>query len=219
MGRPDRSWSPSSASSSCRLSLCGIAAFNDKALLSFPPQQLSLRWFDNALSLSRFPDRLSQRPDRDAVRPRSSRSSSARPSPSSSTAMTSAPSNSSKACCSRRWWCRISRSGSAFSSSAAQIGLTRGFRRSRRLPCDPGAAVRAAQRLHFAAQSRSAARACRREPWRSAGARAFATVTLPLLTPGLCQRLAVRRDPVLQRIHGLAVRDGATHPDAAGRDV
>jgi putative spermidine/putrescine transport system permease protein len=31
----------------------GIAAFNDKALLSFPPQQLSLRWFYNAIN---YPD-------------------------------------------------------------------------------------------------------------------------------------------------------------------
>jgi putative spermidine/putrescine transport system permease protein len=30
-----------------------VAAFNDKALLSFPPQSLSLRWFANALS---YPD-------------------------------------------------------------------------------------------------------------------------------------------------------------------
>ena len=27
-----------------------IAAFNDKAILSFPPQQLSLRWFYNAVN-------------------------------------------------------------------------------------------------------------------------------------------------------------------------
>jgi putative spermidine/putrescine transport system permease protein len=32
----------------------GIAAFNDKALLSFPPQQWSLRWFANALSYRDF---------------------------------------------------------------------------------------------------------------------------------------------------------------------
>jgi putative spermidine/putrescine transport system permease protein len=32
----------------------GIAAFNDKALLSFPPQQLSLRWFYNAINYSDF---------------------------------------------------------------------------------------------------------------------------------------------------------------------
>ena len=32
----------------------GIAAFNDKALLSFPPQQWSLRWFVNALSYRDF---------------------------------------------------------------------------------------------------------------------------------------------------------------------
>ena len=32
----------------------GIAAFNDKALLAFPPQQLSLRWFAKALSYSDF---------------------------------------------------------------------------------------------------------------------------------------------------------------------
>jgi putative spermidine/putrescine transport system permease protein len=32
----------------------GIAAFNDKALLSFPPEQWSLRWFANALSYRDF---------------------------------------------------------------------------------------------------------------------------------------------------------------------
>ena len=31
-----------------------IAAFNDKALLSFPPQQYSLRWFYNALNYRDF---------------------------------------------------------------------------------------------------------------------------------------------------------------------
>ena len=32
----------------------GIAAFNDKALLSFPPEQLSLRWFYKAISYRDF---------------------------------------------------------------------------------------------------------------------------------------------------------------------
>src|SRR5215470_12832761 len=31
-----------------------IAAFNDRALLAFPPQQLSLRWFGKAASYSDF---------------------------------------------------------------------------------------------------------------------------------------------------------------------
>ena len=32
----------------------GIAAFNDKALLSFPPEQWSLRWFYKAVSYRDF---------------------------------------------------------------------------------------------------------------------------------------------------------------------
>ncbi|MFZ2081889.1 MAG: ABC transporter permease, partial [Xanthobacteraceae bacterium] len=31
-----------------------MAAFNDKALLSFPPQTLSLRWFINAIGYQDF---------------------------------------------------------------------------------------------------------------------------------------------------------------------
>ena len=31
-----------------------VASFNDKALLSFPPQQLSLRWFYNAVNYRDF---------------------------------------------------------------------------------------------------------------------------------------------------------------------
>ena len=49
--------------------------------------------------------------------------------------------------------------------------------------------------------------------------RVLTTVTLPLLLPGPGQRLAVCRHPLVQRVHGLAVRDRAAHPNASGRDV
>ena len=58
--------------------------------------------------------------------------------------------------------------GLGFLILAAQLGLARGFARDRRLPRRAGAAVRAAQRLRLAAQSRSAPGACGREPRRAA---------------------------------------------------
>jgi hypothetical protein len=47
--------------------------------------------------------------------------------------------------------------GLGFLILAAQIGLARSLYDRRRLPRDPGSAIRAAQRLRLVAQSRSAA--------------------------------------------------------------
>ena len=80
-----------------------IAAFNDKAILSFPPQAWSLRWFAKAHRLSGFSRRLPQRPDRHAVEFDHRAGGRRRCSPSRSTVTGSASRPRSKACCCRRW--------------------------------------------------------------------------------------------------------------------
>ena len=74
--------------------------------------------------------------------------------------------------------------GLGFLILAAQIGWARGF--AVVVACHVVLVLPfvLAQRLRLAAQSRSEARACRRKPRRTAG-RVLATVTLPLLAPGL----------------------------------
>src|SRR5262249_6597503 len=88
------------------------------------------------------------------------------------------------------------------------------LQRDRRLPRGAGAAVRAAQRLHLAAQPRSAPGARRRESRRIARPRVdHGHVAAAAAWPG--ERLVVRGDPFVQRVYRLAVRDRTAHPNAA----
>ena len=207
-----------SVSCCCRPLVVAIAAFNARAMLAFPPDASvmalvrSRRW-RTRISAPGFTTASSSRAWR-----RRSRSSSARASPSRSTVILSASSGRSKACCSRRSSSRISRSGSAFSSWPRNSAATRGYARRHCLPCGPGAAVRVAQRLHLAAQSRSALRARRGKPRRAAASGADDRHD-PAAGAGSRQRLAVRRDPVVQRVHRVAVRDVPAHANLAGGHV
>ena len=118
----------------------------------------------------------------------------------------------SRRCCSRRWWCRISPSGLGFLILAAQIGATQPTGWS-----SPATWCWCCPSCCAASMSRSAT-STGGSSWRPPASarrrgRVLLTVTLPLLAAGPRQRLAVRRHPVVQRVHRLAVRDGATHAD------
>ena len=75
--------------------------------------------------------------------------------------------------------------GLGFLILAAQLGADARLRGGHRLPRRPGAAVRAAQRLHLAAQSRSSAWSSPPRASARRRGRVLFTVTLPLLLPGL----------------------------------
>ena len=160
-----------------------LAAFNGKAILSFPPETWSLRWFAKALAYEDFQAGFRNGLIVTAGRP-PSRWWSAQPSPSRSTATSSASSGRSRPCCCRRWWSRISRSGSGFLILAAQLGLARGY--AVIVACHVVLVLpfvlrsvyislrNLDQRLELAAASLGAP-----------PARVLVTVTLPLLLPGL----------------------------------
>ncbi len=194
-----------------------IASFNDKAMLSFPPQQLSLRWFYNAINYRDFQtgfynglivmlassflalvvgaafayviDRYQFR-GKDVIE-----------------GLLLAP-----------LVVPHFTVGLGMLILAAQIGAARTFRVV--IVCHVILVLpfvlrsvyislrNLDQRLELAAASLGAQPAPRALHRDAAAAAA-----------GPRQRLAVRRDPVLQRIHRLAVRHRAAHADAAGRDV
>ena len=195
-----------------------IAAFNDKALLAFPPEQLSLRWFVKAIKYRDFQTGFWNGLIVMLCVVDASRWWSARPSPSCSTATSSALKRLIEGLLLAPLVVPHFTVGLGFLILAAQIGAARGYRRRHRLPRGPGAAVRAAQRLYLAAQSRPAHRAGGREPRRAPG-RVLVHRHAAAAAAGAGERLAVRGDPVIQRIHRLAVRDRAAHADAAGRHV
>ena len=149
-----------------------VASFNDKAILSFPPQQLIAALVLQRDQLSGLPPRVSERHDRDA--------------------------RHLGHCADRRLRLRIrdrplpvsrqerdrrhaagAAGGAAFHGRPRDADLRRADRddahlhRGHRLPGHPGPAFRAAQRLYLAAQSRSAARTRRGKPRRKALARAL----------------------------------------------
>ena len=79
-----------------------LAAFNSRAILSFPPETWSLRWFVKALAYEDFQAGFRNGPS-SPPGPPPSRWPSAPPSPSRSTATSSASSAASRRCCCRRW--------------------------------------------------------------------------------------------------------------------
>ena len=176
-----------------------VASFNDKAILSFPPQQLSLRWFYNAINYRDF--RLGFQNGLIVML---------------ATSIIALIVGSAFAYVIDRYRFR-GRSmieglllaplvvphftvGLGMLIFAAQIGDDAHVHRRDRLPGHSGPAVCASQCLYFVAQPRSAARTRRGEPRRKAMARAFDR-DAAAADAGPCQRLAVRSDPVVQRIH------------------
>ena len=188
-----------------------------QAILSFPPETWSWRWFAKAIDLRGFPGRLPQRADRHGVGLDASRWSSA---PAFAFALD-------------RYQFRVKRAietvllrpgDPAFHGRAGLSDHRRAARRGadflggRRLPCRAGAAVRAAQRLRLAPQPRQrlelAAASLGASP-----ASVLLTVTLPLLAPGLVGGWLFAAILSFNEFTASLFVTGPAHANAAGRHV
>ena len=194
----------------------GIAAFNDQALLAFPPKTLSLRWFIKAIEYRDFPTGFCNGADRDPVvvddraRRRSCLRVRARPlrvpTQAAMEALLLAP-----------LVVPHFTVGLGFLILAAQLGATRGY--AVVIACHVVLVLPFVLRSVYislrnldggwSSRRRASARArpaCCHRHAAAAAARSG-------------ERLAVRGDPLLQRVHRLAVRHRPAHADAAGRHV
>src|SRR5262245_5256177 len=189
-----------------------LAAFNSRAILSFPPESWSWRWFAKAIAYEDFQAgfhnglivtgwastialvvgvrtraRALRVPFQAGARDRAALSAGGAP-------LHGRP--------------RLSHPRGTARHGARLCG-------DRRLPRRTRAAVRAAERLHLAAQPRSATGARRREPRRTAPSRSHHRhVAVAASGPG--RRVVVRGDPVVQRIYRFAVRHRPAHANTAG---
>jgi ABC-type spermidine/putrescine transport system, permease component II len=191
-----------------------LAAFNSRAILSFPPESWSWRWFAKAIAYEDF-----QAGFRNGLIVTACASSIA------------LVVGAAFAFALDRYEFRLKRAletvllsplvvphftiGLGFLILAAQVGFGARLCGGRRLPRGARAAVRAAQRLHLTAQPRPAPGARRREPGRAAAPRAH-DHHRAIAAARPRQRLAVRGDPLVQRIYRFAVRHIAAHANPAG---